>query len=405
PDVTKVALTENYRSGQNILDTANALIGMNEERLVDKHLFSSQGGGERVTIMKKTNSWYEASAVADYIAALVSSGVRPSDIAVLYRNNSLSQAVEAELGRRGIRYVVYGGLKFFERAEINDAVAYLRLLSNPRDDSALLRIINVPSRHIGPRFVEQLRSIAAERGCTVYEALKLAAEYGTQKGAPASARTTAAKAGAFVSLMEKLRQEAGGAASVKDAVAAVVEGSGLMDYYKEKDEKENRGKYDVQRHQNLEELVNIASQFEDTHPEEADLPMDEALLEFISSVSLSAATELSEDGSEQSQGEAVNLMTIHSSKGLEFRDVFVIGVESGILPSPFAQGREHGLDEERRLAYVAITRAKRHLWLSFCDQRRVYGRTETAGPSVFLQEIVKAYKGTSPDERPYTVEF
>jgi DNA helicase-2/ATP-dependent DNA helicase PcrA len=405
PDVSKVALTKNYRSGQYILDTANALIGENSERLVDKNLVSSSGEGERVSILRCPTPWYEASAVGGCIEELIGSGVNPSEIAVLYRNNSLSQAIEAELSSRGINYVVYGGLKFFERAEINDAVAYLRLAVNPRDDTALLRIINVPSRLIGPKIVGQLRGIASERRCSIYEAVSLAVEYGTQKGAPSTLRTLAGKAGKFLELMESLKTKMKNAGSLHEYVKTLVNDSGLMDYYKAKDLKEGRGQYDTQRHKNLEELINIAAQYEVAHPEVAEMTKDEAMLEFISSISLAASTELTSDGSDESQSGAVNLMTIHASKGLEFRDVFVIGVERGILPSPFAENRVHGMDEERRLAYVAITRAKKHLWMSFCRQRMVYGQSSIAGPSPFLQEIVQACGGMSRDKRPYVVEM
>ena len=405
PDVRKVALTVNYRSGQRILDAANALIDSNQKRLVQKHLVSSAGdGGERVTVLEHQNAWHEAQSVGEAIEELVSSGVNPSDIAVLYRNNSLSQAIESELAQRGVRYVVYGGLKFFERAEINDAVAYLRLAVNPRDDSALLRIINVPSRKIGPKVVEQVRSIARERRCPMYEALSLAAQYGSQKGAPAPLKTLAAKSGRFLDLMESLKRGMAGAGALKEAVRLVVNESGLMDLYEKKDLQDNRGEHDTQRHKNLDELVNIAEHFAEAHPEVEGMPWNEAMIEFISSVSLAASTELTEDGSGQSPKGAVNLMTIHAAKGLEFRDVFVIGVEKGILPSPYSEGRSDGKDEERRLAYVAITRARKHLWLSYCMRRTIFGQTLATGPSPFLHEIGAAFSDMRVDERPFELQ-
>lgn len=404
PDVKKVALTVNYRSGQNILDAANALIGVNTTRLVNKRLVSSGGGGgESVSIVKYTSPWNEAAGVGEAIEELVSSGVKASDIAVLYRNNSLSQAIEAELAQRGISYVVYGGLKFFERAEINDAAAYLRLAVNLRDNTALLRIINVPSRLIGPKVVEQIRSIASERRCPMYEALRLAVQYGTQKGAPSPLKTLAKKAGRFLELMELLKKEMAEAGTLHQRVQAVIEGSGLMDYYMSKDLKEKRGEYDNQHHQNLEELVSVAHHYEETHPEIGDMPWEESMLEFISSISLAASTELTEDGTGEAPSGAVNLMTIHAAKGLEFRDVFVIGVENEILPSPYASRKAQGVDEERRLAYVAITRAKKHLWLSYCESRMIFGQHTATGASPFLREIVHSCSGMSRDKRPYEV--
>ena len=402
PDVHKVALTRNYRSGQYILDTANALIDNNSKRLVDKHLMSNTGKGERVTIVQQSNQTFEANYVVMSIKQLLNKGVSPSEIAILYRNNSLSQTIEGELASNGIRYTVYGGLKFFERAEINDAVAYLTVLFNPKNDTALLRIINTPSRKIGPKVITQLRSIARERKCPVYEALKLAVEYGSKKESPAALKTLARKVSGVFELIETVKSDIESFDSLHECVDFVINKTGLMDYYKLKDEKEGRGKLDNQRHENLGELVNIAANFEETHPDEAAKPMNEALLEFLSSVALAASTELTENGNGSSPEGAVNLMTIHASKGLEFRDVFVIGFENGILPSPYAE-KQISQDEERRLAYVAITRARKHLWITFCSRRMVYGRTDPTGPSPFLHEIISSFSGIKPAKRPFEV--
>lgn len=398
PDVREIALMENYRSGQNILDMANVLISDNTDRLISKELKGTCGEGEKVWIWEHGDERDEASHVAEAAAALMRSGVRGSDIAILYRNNSLSAAVEAGLSARQVPYAIYGGLKFFERAEIQDALAYLRVLLNEADDTALLRIINVPSRKLGPRVVDQLRRIASERGCSVMQAISMIEQYGLDKAAPKELKSLAKKLQGFADLiasLKKLRQSCG---SLGELVKETLEQTLLYEYYREKDEKEQRGQYDNQRHLNLEQLVSNAVSFEEQSGPREDQDEDtegqerDPLLEFISSVSLAAGTELTGSGATASDTGAVNLMTIHASKGLEFRVVFLVGFEKGILPSSYV-GQEDRQSEERRLAYVGITRARERLYLCYADRRMIYGRSELTGRSDFLSDIVKPYLG------------
>ena len=402
--VKTIALQKNYRSSQNILDIANVLISANDNRLIQKELHGVHGQGYRVEFLHNSSGYFEAVNIGNMIASMIKRGVRARDIAVLYRNNSLSAAIESELSNRGIPYAVYGGLKFFDRAEIQDALAYLRILLNDADDTALLRIINVPSRKLGPKVVENLRRIAQDRKCSAMQAIALVCEYGSQKGAPKELASLAKKLVAFGDLIKKLKSLKEHSSSLSELVKGVIEESGLYEYYRLKDEKEQRGEYDNQRHLNLEQLVNNAVSFEaendgqstedDFEPTENANNSKDILLNFISSVSLAAGTELSESGLQESVPDTVNLMTIHSSKGLEFRYVFIVGFDKGVLPSSISESRGD-ISEERRLAYVGITRAVEQLCLSYSDQRLFFGKMEVTGPSQFLQEVAGHYAGSS----------
>ena len=402
--VKTIALQKNYRSSQNILDIANVLISANDNRLIQKELHGVHGQGYRVEFLHNSSGYFEAVNIGNMIASMIKRGVRARDIAVLYRNNSLSAAIESELSNRGIPYAVYGGLKFFDRAEIQDALAYLRILLNDADDTALLRIINVPSRKLGPKVVENLRRIAQDRKCSAMQAIALVCEYGSQKGAPKELASLAKKLVAFGDLIKKLKSLKEHSSSLSELVKGVIEESGLYEYYRLKDEKEQRGEYDNQRHLNLEQLVNNAVSFEaendgqstedDFEPTENANNSKDSLLNFISSVSLAAGTELSESGLQESVPDTVNLMTIHSSKGLEFRYVFIVGFDKGVLPSSISESRGD-ISEERRLAYVGITRAVEQLCLSYSDQRLFFGKMEVTGPSQFLQEVAGHYAGSS----------
>lgn len=406
--VKTIALQKNYRSTQNILDVANVLISGNDNRLIQKELHGVHGQGYRVEFLHNSSGYFESVNIGNMIASMIKRGVRARDIAVLYRNNSLSAAIESELSNRGIPYAVYGGLKFFDRAEIQDALAYLRILLNDADDTALLRIINVPSRKLGPKVVENLRRIAQDRKCSAMQAIALVCEYGSQNGAPKELASLAKKLVAFGDLIRKLKSLKENSSSLAELVKGVIEESGLYEYYRLKDEKEQRGVYDNQRHLNLEQLVSNAVSFEaeaaGQSGEEDDLEQEErvskanaskdSLLNFISSVSLAAGTELSEGGLQESVPDTVNLMTIHSSKGLEFRYVFIVGFDKSVLPSSISESRGD-ISEERRLAYVGITRAVEQLCLSYSDKRLFFGKMEVTGPSPFLQEIAGYYAGSS----------
>ncbi len=416
-DVKVYALMRNYRSRQNILDVANAIISKNDERMVNKSLEGVKGSGSPVQIINCVSGYYESYNVVKLIADLIDDGVNARDIAVLYRNNSLSAPIEAELSTRGISYAVYGGLKFFDRAEVQDALAYLRVLLNEADDTALLRIINVPSRKIGPKVVESLRKIATDRQCSIMQAVRLIRQYGEEKGAPKELSSLAKKLRAFSTLYEELTEYRRSAETLAEFIKEVINKSGLYEMYRLKDEKEERGKYDNQRHLNLEQLVSNAVTFEERAlnresdlDDYLDLPVDSAdalqesdrLLDFLSTVSLAAGTEITGNGSDESVPNAVNLMTIHSAKGLEFKYVFLIAFENGTLPSARSE-RDGNISEERRLAYVGVTRAIEKLYISYAKERLMYGQMEYAGPSVFLRELVNEYQGRSADERPFEI--
>ncbi len=416
-DVKVYALIRNYRSRQNILDVANAIISKNDERMVNKSLEGVKGSGAPVQIINCVSGYYESYNVVKLIADLIDDGVNARDIAVLYRNNSLSAPIEAELSTRGISYAVYGGLKFFDRAEVQDALAYLRVLLNEADDTALLRIINVPSRKIGPKVVESLRKIATDRQCSIMQAVRLIRQYGEEKGAPKELSSLAKKLRAFSTLYEELTEYRRSAETLAEFIKEVINKSGLYEMYRLKDEKEERGKYDNQRHLNLEQLVSNAVTFEERAlnresdlDDYLDLPVDSAdalqesdrLLDFLSTVSLAAGIEITGNGSDESVPNAVNLMTIHSAKGLEFKYVFLIAFENGTLPSGRSE-RDGNISEERRLAYVGVTRAIEKLYISYAKERLMYGQMEYAGPSVFLRELVNEYQGRSADERPFEI--
>lgn len=415
--VKQVSLLFNYRSGQQILDVANAVIRENTERVVVKNLQGMQGRGEKVVILKNFSELSEAREVAGEIVRLhEEAGLRYDEIAVLYRNNHLSLNFEQALAGSGIPYVVYGGQKFFDRAEIQDALAYLKLLVNPDDDSALTRVINMPPRRIGPKVLTQLNEIAREQRCSLGAAMLRAAECAAQPGASAALAGLAARLGVFLQLMKRLDQvRASGPLS--DVVRAAVMDTGLYDFYKAKDDKESRSIYDNLRHRNLEELISNAVSFEEgeirggddelpEQPGQAPAPAADPLQEFLYGILLTSSAELTEDGRNTAVPDRVNLMTIHAAKGLEFKVVFLVCFDEGILPSPLAVRERRSydaLEEERRLAYVGITRARERLYLSYALRRRMFGSSRDTGASSFLHELVALYKGVNREERPYVI--
>lgn len=404
-DVELIALEDNYRSTQNILDVANVLIANGNERMVDKVLVGNHGIGEKIKIVKCINDIEEARYCASAISRLHKNGVEYSDIAVLYRTNQQSLQLEQNLAVLGIPFIIYGGQKFFERAEIQDALAYMRLILNVDDDQALRRIINVPPRRIGGKVQEQLLLLSQERGCSLYSALKLLMEYSKRQDAPKALQTLAKKLLVFYELIESLRI-LHTKVSLKELVENVIYKTGLLDYYKQKDEKENKTSYENLRHANLEQLISNANNFElssENLEDDIEEGKDDPLLNFISRVTLSSSTELNEKGeNESSLISNVNLMTIHSSKGLEFKNVFVIGFEKGLLPFYRSNHSNQQVNEERRLAYVAVTRAKDQLFVSYAKKRFLNGMSSDTGASEFLRELVDRYK-QDQDRKPYEI--
>jgi DNA helicase-2/ATP-dependent DNA helicase PcrA len=358
-----IRLEQNYRSQGNILAAANALIKNNRSRL-GKNLWTDAGDGEPIRAFEGYSDIDEARFIVEEIRELVRDGVSPTQIAILYRSNAQSRILEHELFAKAVPYKVYGGLRFFERQEIKHALAYLRLLGNPDDDTAFLRVVNFPTRGIGARSLESLQATAHQTNCSLYNA---AASLSGKAGVTV---------GGFIRLIETLRQETANL-PLPEIVEHIVEKSGLAQHYRmDKDGQE--------RLENLDELINAAASFVDDdgvvmgHQAEGG-----ALVSFLTHASLEAGEHQAGEGQE-----AVQLMTVHSAKGLEFDVVFISGLEQGLFPheNSVAQGQE-GLEEERRLMYVALTRARQRLYLSCAQTRMLHGQTRYCVPSNFLDEI------------------
>ncbi|MGA9963269.1 MAG: UvrD-helicase domain-containing protein, partial [Azonexus sp.] len=358
-----IRLEQNYRSHGNILAAANALIKNNRERL-GKNLWTDAGDGEPIRAFEGYSDLDEARFVIDEIRELVREGVAPTQCAILYRSNAQSRVLEHELFAKGVPYKVYGGLRFFERQEIKHALAYLRLLGNPDDDTAFLRVVNFPTRGIGARSLENLQAAAHQMNSSLYNA---AASLTGKAGQTV---------GAFIRLIEGLRQETQNL-PLPEMVEHIVEKSGLAQHYRV--EKEGQ-----ERLENLDELINAAASFVD----DDGVVMTEAgeggaLASFLAHASLEAGEHQAGEGQE-----AVQLMSVHAAKGLEFDVVFITGLEQGLFPheNSVNQGRE-GLEEERRLMYVAVTRARQRLYVSCAQTRMQHGQTRYCVPSGFLDEI------------------
>ncbi len=363
-----IKLEQNYRSYGAILDAANALIRNNPHRL-GKELWTSQGRGELLRHFEAADDSEEASYVVEEVKRLRDQGVELSQMALLYRSNAQSRVLEHTLFSSGLPYRVYGGLRFFERQEIKHALAYLRLVANPGDDAALLRVVNIPARGVGARTLELVQQAALDQGISLWEAAR---------ARPPSGKAGAGVAG-FVSLIESLRAQAVGQ-GLAGIAEAVVERSGLKALY----QAERDG---ADRVENLDELVNAAATFEaDTHsltegdPEAP--PRGVTLADFLAHAALEAGDNQAEAGAQ-----ALQLMTVHASKGLEFEAVFLCGLEEGLFPHENAVNQESGLEEERRLMYVALTRARHHLYLTSAEARMLHGRSRYNQPSRFMAEI------------------
>lgn len=360
-----VKLEQNYRSHGNILDAANAIIAHNRNRL-GKQLWTAAGSGEPVRVFAASNDLAEADFIVEEIQALHREGVALSDIALLYRSNAQSRVLEHALFSAGLAYRVYGGLRFFERAEIKHALAYMRLMANPEDDTALLRVINFPARGIGARGLEQLQEIAMAQNSSLWQA----------------ARQASGKVAAFVQLIQQMQEQAIGITLAEVAELAITE-SGLVQFYQA--EKEG-----ADRIENLQELVSAATAF--MQQEIGHMQVDEngevsgsMLSQFLSHASLEAGEHQAEIGRD-----ALQLMTVHAAKGLEFNTVFISGLEEGLFPHEQSAYETHGLEEERRLMYVAVTRARQRLYLSFAQIRMLHGQTRYGIASRFLDEIPEA---------------
>ena len=357
-----IRLEQNYRSTQNILDAANGVIRNNTGRK-GKTLWTESGPGDKVLVRTVFNESDEANFVAGKIMAAYGAGGSWRDSAVLYRMNAQSNALEMALKRNGIPYRVYGGMKFFDRAEVKDMLAYLCVINNSADDLRLRRIINVPARGIGPTTLEKAADLAQREGRSLYQVIAGAERY-------PELRTAAGKLTAFTRMIDELRQ-AEETLPLPEFYDLVCEKTKYVHALEEKNDMESRG-----RIENVQELRSSILGFLDSDPENS------SLAGFLDTVAL--YTDL-DDAAEDDN--CVSLMTMHSAKGLEFPDVYVVGMEEGVFPGGRAAGESEEMEEERRLCYVAMTRARRHLTLTTARQRMLYGRTTNNMPSRFLEEI------------------
>jgi DNA helicase-2/ATP-dependent DNA helicase PcrA len=399
----QIKLEQNYRSASNILDSANQLISNNSHRL-GKNLRTDAGAGEPVRVFEATSDFAEAQWMVDEMKQLAREGSPKREMAVLYRANAQSRVVETALFNAGMPYRVYGGLRFFERAEIKHALAYLRLLENPHDDTSFMRVVNFPPRGIGARSIEQLQDVSRTSGCSLHDAVSgVAGRAGTAIGA-------------FAAKIEVLREQTEGH-TLREIIERVLEHSGLIEHYRAEREGQDRV-------ENLEELVNAAESFvsiEGFGRDAVALPVDEhgtpltqspvsqgldpsqpvideplapdqetgetlsPLVAFLTHAALESG-----DNQAQAGQDAVQLMTVHAAKGLEFDCVFITGMEEGLFPHENAMSDRDGLEEERRLMYVAITRARKRLYLSHSQTRMLHGQTRYNMKSRFFDELPEA---------------
>jgi len=399
----QIKLEQNYRSFSNILDSANELISHNRKRL-GKNLRTDQGPGEPVRVYEATSDFAEAQWMVDEMRQLVKGdGLQRQEIAVLYRSNAQSRVIETALFNAGMPYRVYGGLRFFERAEIKHALAYLRLLENKNDDTSFLRVVNFPPRGIGARSLEQLQDVARDTGCSLHDAVS------------AVSGKAGANLGAFVAKIDVLREQTAGL-TLREIIELVLDHSGLIEHYR-------LDREGADRIENLEELVNAAESFvtqEGFGRDAVALPVDElgspltqspvsqgldpAALpgeglapdaetgETLSPLAAFLTHAALESGDNQAQAgqDAIQLMTVHSAKGLEFDCLFITGMEEGLFPHENAMSDYEGLEEERRLMYVAITRARKRLYLSHSQTRMLHGQTRYNLKSRFFDELPEA---------------
>jgi DNA helicase II / ATP-dependent DNA helicase PcrA len=390
PQVIK--LEQNYRSYAHILDAANALIAHNTKRL-GKNLRTDAGSGEPVRVFEATSDYAEAQWLLDEAQQLHRSGVARSQVAILYRSNAQSRVLESALFNAGIPYRVYGGLRFFERAEVKHALAYLRLIENPNDDTSYLRVVNFPTRGIGARTMELLQDAGRASGRSLYQ----------------SVGSVSGKGGAnlvgFNALIDTLRDDTRGD-TLRQIIEKMLQRSGLTEFYRHDKEGQDRI-------ENLDELINAAEAFvtqEGFGKDAVAMPVDElspgAIVdaaplpaeslapdadtgEIVSPLAAFLTHAALEAGDNQAQAgqDAIQLMTVHAAKGLEFDAVFITGMEEGLFPHENSMSDDDGLEEERRLMYVAITRARKRLYLSFSQTRMLHGQTRYHIKSRFFDEL------------------
>ena len=371
PGVRTIRLEQNYRSTQTILDAANGLIKKNAERL-GKNLWTDGAQGEPIKVYSGFNDLDEARFIVERVQGWLEEGGSADEISVLYRSNAQSRVLEEAMLRANIPYQIYGGQRFFERAEIKNALAYMRLMEDRHADTAFERVVNVPPRGIGEKSVESVREIARARNISLWQGAKEGLAEDLLKG---RAKTTVAE---FIAIIDDLAQ---GVAKMElhELAEHVIEASGLMTYHRQE-----RGERGLARKENLEELINACRQFsgELVFPfADSDGVETTILQEFLDQVSLDAGDR------QATQGPSVQMMTLHSAKGLEFPLVFLAGMEEGLFPHRMSAEEPGRMEEERRLAYVGITRAMRELYITYAETRRMHGQDSYNRPSRFLLEI------------------
>ncbi|MEM0516659.1 DNA helicase II [Pseudoalteromonas sp. YIC-827] len=364
-DAETIRLEQNYRSTATILKAANTLIENNSERM-GKSLWTDGNQGEPISIYAAFNELDEARFIVGKIKTWLQAGNALSDSAILYRNNAQSRVLEEALLQEGMKYRIYGGMRFFERQEIKDALCYLRLVSNRQDDAAFERVINTPTRGIGDKTLSHIRDCARAESLPLWYAAKAIIEQQHLSGRAATAVTR------FLELVDGIEARIGDLTLAEQAKYAI-ENTGLMAMYQA--EKGEKGRARVE---NLEELINACEQYE--------LPVDEEfsspLQGFLAYTSLESG-----EGQAEEHEDAVQMMTLHSAKGLEFPLVFMAGVEEGMFPSQQSQEESGRLEEERRLCYVGMTRAMDKLYITHAEARRLYGQEKYHSPSRFLREL------------------
>lgn len=365
PDASTVRLEQNYRSTGNILAVANAVIANNSERL-GKELWTEDADGEPIQLYNAYNERDEAAYLVQEVRNWMNQGGQRSDVAVLYRSNAQSRVIEEALMQSAVPYRVYGGLRFFERAEIKDVLSYLRLISNRRDDAAFERVVNTPTRGIGAATLTQLRQYARETNQTMWQS---AVDFLQQKILPARAANALS---AFLTLIDSLTPE-DDTMSLHELSALVIDESGLRTHFAKDKTEKGQG-----RIENMDELINASREFMRADDEE-EMPLLDAFLAH-------AALEAGENQGDQWQ-DCVQLMTLHSAKGLEFPIVFMVGMEEGLFPGQKSADDPLRLAEERRLCYVGMTRARKTLYLLYTESRYLYGQEMHPRPSRFLSEI------------------
>jgi DNA helicase-2/ATP-dependent DNA helicase PcrA len=365
PSVNTIRLEQNYRSTKTILEASNALIANNTERM-GKELWTEGAEGEPISVYSAYNELDEARFAVNKIKEWQEKGGALNDAAMLYRNNAQSRVLEEALIQAGLPYRIYGGMRFFERQEIRDALGYLRLMSNRNDDAAFERIVNTPTRGLGDKTLETIRFAARDQGSTMWQASLRLLEDKVLAGRAASAL------GRFIELINAMEDDTC-ELPLHEQTDHVIKYSGLFAMYEQE-----KGEKSKARIENLEELVTATRQFE--KPEEADeMPL---LTAFLTHAALEAG-----EGQADEFEDAVQLMTLHSAKGLEFPLVFMVGVEEGMFPSQMSAEEAGRLEEERRLCYVGMTRAMEKLYITYAEMRRLYGQDKYHKPSRFIREL------------------